>query len=79
MPLQLDELPKSTRTRKRAPSLFRPWLEHPRLPARLALGAVLAGWPFCFVDLPIYMAFSRQMERMTFEKNHHISFRAWLP
>jgi hypothetical protein len=43
--LQLDEMPTSSRTRTRALSLFQRWLEHPRAPAVLALGAVLVMLP----------------------------------
>jgi hypothetical protein len=45
MGLQLDEVPTRTRTRTRALNLFQRWLEHPRLPAMLALGAVLVMLP----------------------------------
>ncbi len=45
MALQLDEAQTRTRTRTRAPNLFQRWLEHPRLPAMLALGAVLVMSP----------------------------------
>ena len=45
MALQLDEVPTSTRTRTRALNLFQRWLEHPRLPAMLALGAILVMLP----------------------------------
>ncbi|MGO9198963.1 MAG: hypothetical protein ACLQM8_00260 [Limisphaerales bacterium] len=45
MASQLDEVPTSSRTRMRALDLFQGWLEHPRLPAMLALGAVLVMLP----------------------------------
>jgi hypothetical protein len=45
MALQLDEVPTSSRTRMRALDLFQGWLEHPRLPAMLALGAALVMLP----------------------------------
>ena len=45
MALQAEEMPTSTRTRMRVPNLFQRWLEHPRLPAMLALGAVLVMLP----------------------------------
>ena len=45
MALQLDEVPTSTRARTRALNLLQRWLEHPRLPAMLALGAVLVMLP----------------------------------
>lgn len=45
MALQLGEVPASSRTRMRALDLFQGWLEHPRFPAMLALGAVLVMLP----------------------------------
>jgi len=45
MALQSDEVPTSSRTRMRALDLFQGWLEHPRLPVTLALGAVLVMLP----------------------------------
>ncbi len=45
MTLQLDEVPASSRSPKRALTTFQRWLEHPRLPAMLALGAVLVMLP----------------------------------
>src|SRR5262245_37622556 len=43
MALQLEEAP--TRTRWRVLDIFQRWLEHRRLPAMLALGAVLVMLP----------------------------------
>ena len=45
MALQLDEVPTRPRTRTRALNLFLRWLEHPWLPAMLALGAVMLMLP----------------------------------
>jgi len=45
MASQLEEVPTSSRTRMRALDLCQGWLEHPRLPAMLALGAVLVMLP----------------------------------
>jgi hypothetical protein len=45
MALQPDEVPAKSCTRTRAFNLFQRWLEHPRLPAMLALGAVLVMLP----------------------------------
>jgi hypothetical protein len=47
MALQVDEVSAdgSIRSRTRVPNLFQRWLEHPRLPPMLALGAVLVMLP----------------------------------
>src|SRR5512138_1542776 len=45
MALQVEEMPTCTRARTRAFNLFQRWLEHPRLPVMLALGAVLVMLP----------------------------------
>jgi hypothetical protein len=42
---ELDEVPMSTSSRLRALNLWQQWLEHPQLPAMLALGAVLVMLP----------------------------------
>jgi hypothetical protein len=43
--LQLEDMPTTSRTRTRTLNLFQRWLGHPRLPAVLAIGAVLVMLP----------------------------------
>lgn len=42
---QVEEVPAATRTRMRVLNLFQQWLEHPRMPVMLAVGAVLVMLP----------------------------------
>jgi len=61
--LELHEVPTNSRSRTRAPGIFLRWLEHPRLPVMLALGAVLVMLPalnlgLVLDDLPLAAQFN---------------------